>query len=347
MNVRSMSLGLLQSRVTPSKHIDKEADQEEEEIKEEEQAQEMKEEAAVAKVKEEKAEEVVKDMERMGQEEGQQQNLEDESWKAKASYASLNNQSADRGGTVSGAAAHAMSVMSLASSQVRQQPVQGRSLLRTAELKLKHIAGNHNDNDTTSSGLQPAYHSQVLSLGSASDANHTAAFVPLSSNGSGHNKWMRLLQLNASVHSRVMLAYQYVAAASMRSSKNNWVIPAAFFLVVILVCICFGGRKFNHSSDSHAEMRPNMAAGLESWLAPDTKSVPKPLQPLVRPTGAQSTQGSLTPTPTHSQQSLSHGESIDYLCKAFVVPMECESILYVPVNPKQHSFRCWTDFTNW
>mmetsp|Transcript_87006 Transcript_87006/g.172724 ORF Transcript_87006/g.172724 Transcript_87006/m.172724 type:complete len:473 (-) Transcript_87006:62-1480(-) len=286
-----------------------------------------------------------------GEEEEQRRKFEVGSWKVRASHAPLGNQSTDSGRRAGGAASHAASVKSLPSWQIGQQPTRGRSIF-TSTLRLPHFAGNHSD-DKGDRGLQPSSQLQVSSRGLAFDANHITGSVPFWSNVSKHNQWMKLQQPIDLIHSRKTLAYLHEFTVSF------WVL--ALFVGAVLVCVCFSGHKFVLSCASRTQSLHNTRpATRESSLCHTTpwssigrlssgKSRALPAERFSeQPTDAQDIQESLPGSSSVSvllQQSSSLDEGVRFLSKRLVVPPGYESLLYVPIEPKE-SFHVWDQLGN-
>jgi len=220
-----------------------------------------------------------------------------------------------------------------------------------ASLQLNHIPGNHSDN-IFNRGLQPVFQSQMFNHGSAFDANLTTAIVPLSSNGNRHDNWVWFRHMNVSLHSTLVLAHRYVAACSVRSGGTvSWVLTAALLWAAILVLFFFVRYRFPPSGASapqpqrarretrrttwdralgaaeHPRGDARDASRAGSVLFPPRKSRPTDARGLV----------ALPPGPSASALSRevsSLAKETVYLCNLTVVPLGCESILYVPVAPE-------------
>jgi len=310
-NVQTVSL--LQRVAVPRRVIDDMRDSYEEESN------------ATATEKEAKEEETI--LEEMGEREGQQGKLQVESWKARASNAVLNNLSADNGRTASGTAiAHV-----------------------TAASKLNYTAAVDIDNKTRM-GLQAASQLQVSSSDVAFDANRTITLAPVSSSVNGHNKWMILQQMIASLHSGIVLVRQNVAA--------SWVLATAIVVVAVLIGVSYGSKEVLRSLGTRrsatvarsqqidvATMRETMLhcttpQGSKGHFSSVTLGGVTPVSPAIRasmvPKDSPGTQESLlglVAAPSPPTQSSSPDEEVSFLCKQLVVPPRCESVIYVPKKP--------------
>jgi len=244
------------------------------------------------------------------------------------------------------------------SLQAGQQSVRRRSLFGTAELKLNRTAGNHSDTNT-SRGRQPVSQSPVSNRSSAVDANRTAAFGPFLSNGSWLNMYIGFRQLSASLHPKIMVACQYIAAASMRTAF--WT-SLSLICFTVLVCVWLGwkGPRSNARTVTGTIRPPGEApSGFLSQpkmsRRPSPFSNSNPMRPQttprlpssmasVEPTSAVS----LRPSPQARDESflvgttralslLSPPEVRDVLCPTLVVPPNCESLLHIHINNSTNS----------
>lgn len=110
----------------------------------------------------------------------------------------------------------------------------------------------------------------------------------------------------------------HVSSPGLASSWVVVLLVAVLALVAYLVCV-FIDRTFSRSSSSDAQVRQTTQGQQEGKASILNMQEALP---------------ALASTAAVSPHNTSSGEALGFLCKLLVVPPACESILHIPLNPK-------------